>query len=278
MTKETAYVKLTRTYMRDVELGFKVNSIYKVLSTTNQGSVELSCPKPTSGTKTYVMVPEQFTYVDAPERVTVTHFNKYLGARVECVISRYPDDFYVGKIYEIVEDEYEDLGITDETGYIYTNAVFTEGWFKFVEGYEPDEQKQTNEQKRTTSPTNIKITDAYGSDACHGVRNGDVYKIHNIDNDGDVVIIAPDDSEVTMLRGQWKATDEAEYTHVRRKQQEEPDGFTKVEQALQVKIDKLTSDAEHLFTKRDRLNDHAIKLNAKARHLEELRDELRKIK
>lgn len=39
---------------------------------------------------------------------------------------------------------------------------------------------------------------------------------------------------------------------------------------IQAKIDELTTEAEKLFAKRDRVNDQAINLNAKARRLEEL--------
>ncbi|QBZ69351.1 tail length tape-measure protein [Enterococcus phage vB_EfaS_Ef6.4] len=43
-----------------------------------------------------------------------------------------------------------------------------------------------------------------------------------------------------------------------------------VKEVIQAKIDVLTTEAERLFTKRDRLEQHAINLNAKARKLEEV--------
>lgn len=43
-----------------------------------------------------------------------------------------------------------------------------------------------------------------------------------------------------------------------------------VKEVIQAKIDALTTEAERLFTKRDRLEQHAINLNAKARKLEEV--------
>ncbi|AZU99884.1 putative tail length tape-measure protein [Enterococcus phage vB_EfaH_EF1TV] len=43
-----------------------------------------------------------------------------------------------------------------------------------------------------------------------------------------------------------------------------------MKEAIQAKIDALTTEAERLFTKRDRLEEHAINLNAKARRLEEV--------
>lgn len=54
--------------------------------------------------------------------------------------------------------------------------------------------------------------------------------------------------------------------------------INKVSDLLQTKIDELTTQAEHLFKKRDRLDEHAKNLNAKARRLEEVRDELNKFK
>ena len=39
---------------------------------------------------------------------------------------------------------------------------------------------------------------------------------------------------------------------------------------IQAKVDELKTDAEHLFRKRDRLEQHAINLNAKVRKLEEV--------
>lgn len=43
-----------------------------------------------------------------------------------------------------------------------------------------------------------------------------------------------------------------------------------VKEVIQAKIDALTTEAERLFTKRDRLEQHAINLNAKVRKLEEV--------
>lgn len=43
-----------------------------------------------------------------------------------------------------------------------------------------------------------------------------------------------------------------------------------VKEVIQAKIDALTTEAERLFTKRDRLEQHAINMNAKARKLEEV--------
>lgn len=54
--------------------------------------------------------------------------------------------------------------------------------------------------------------------------------------------------------------------------------INKVSDLLQTKIDELTTQAEHLFKKRDRLDEHAKNLNAKARRLEKVRDELNKFK
>lgn len=54
--------------------------------------------------------------------------------------------------------------------------------------------------------------------------------------------------------------------------------INKVSDLLQAKIDELTTQAEHLFKKRDRLDEHAKNLNTKARRLEEVRDELNKFK
>lgn len=43
-----------------------------------------------------------------------------------------------------------------------------------------------------------------------------------------------------------------------------------VKEVIQAKVDELTTEAEHLFKKRDRLEQQAINLNAKARKLEEV--------
>ena len=43
-----------------------------------------------------------------------------------------------------------------------------------------------------------------------------------------------------------------------------------VKETIQAKIDSLTTEAEHLFKKRDRLEQHGINLNKKARKLEEV--------
>lgn len=68
------------------------------------------------------------------------------------------------------------------------------------------------------------------------------------------------------------------YMNDSKEAKEENKDINKVSDLLQAKIDELTTQAEHLFKKRDRLDEHAKNLNAKARRLEEVRDELNKFK
>lgn len=68
------------------------------------------------------------------------------------------------------------------------------------------------------------------------------------------------------------------YMNDSKEDKEENKDINKVSDLLQAKIDELTTQAEHLFKKRDRLDEHAKNLNAKARRLEEVRDELNKFK
>ncbi|WAX22056.1 tail length tape-measure protein [Enterococcus phage vB_EfaS_Ef6.1] len=129
--------------------------------------------------------------------------------------------------------------------------------------------ESNKEEKEVTKYKYAKITKYAGlglADEENGLRIGKTYKIVSYVNDltDDCRIYLNDDQPNYFIS-------ETQYELV---EKEEPtlkaNVNVDVKETIQAKIDSLTTEAEHLFKKRDRLEQHAINLNAKARKLEEV--------
>ncbi|QHJ73497.1 tail length tape-measure protein [Kochikohdavirus PBEF19] len=171
----------------------------------------------------------------------------------------------IGKKYEVVSEEEDGV-------YIYANESQPKYFiynkqFKFVK--QNDEEKEFVEQNEEEKemPKYAKITKYAGFneiDKRNGLEIGKTYKIVSYDNalTNDCRIYLNDKHPRYFIS-------ETQYELV---EKEHPVADVKVDvkEAIQAKIDALTTEAERLFTKRDRLEEHAINLNAKARRLEEV--------
>lgn len=177
--------------------------------------------------------------------------SKYV--EVTSLLESTPDEevIDIGKKYEVVSEEEDGV-------YIYANESQPKYFiynkqFKFVE--QNDEEKEM--------PKYAKITKYAGLNEINkrnGLEIGKTYKIVSYDNalTNDCRIYLNDKHPRYFIS-------ETQYELV---EKEHP--VADVKEAIQAKIDALTTEAERLFTKRDRLEEHAINLNAKARRLEEV--------
>ena len=147
-----------------------------------------------------------------------------------------------------------------------------------------EEEPETTETKKYARITKI----ISGTPDVDNLKVGEVYEVTEFLRDGVRVKL---DSKTTMyfLRSdQYELVDKPENLgyfkctagsmNDSKEDKEANKDINNVSDLLQAKIDELTTQAEHLFKKRDRLDEHAKNLNAKARRLEEVRDELNKFK
>lgn len=187
--------------------------------------------------------------------------SKYV--EVTSLLESTPDEevIDIGKKYEVVSEEEDGV-------YIYANEAQPKYFiynkqFKFVE--QNDEEKEFVEQNEEEKemPKYAKITKYTGfneTDKRNGLEIGKTYKIVSYDNalTNDCRIYLNDKHPRYFISETQYELVEKEYP------------VADVKEAIQAKIDALTTEAERLFTKRDRLEEHAINLNAKARRLEEV--------
>lgn len=187
--------------------------------------------------------------------------SKYV--EVTSLLESTPDEevIDIGKKYEVVSEEEDGV-------YIYANEAQPKYFiynkqFKFVE--QNDEEKEFVEQNEEEKemPKYAKITKYTGFneiDKRNGLEIGKTYKIVSYDNalTNDCRIYLNDKHPRYFISETQYELVEKEYP------------VADVKEAIQAKIDALTTEAERLFTKRDRLEEHAINLNAKARRLEEV--------
>lgn len=187
--------------------------------------------------------------------------SKYV--EVTSLLESTPDEevIDIGKKYEVVSEEEDGV-------YIYANEAQPKYFiynkqFKFVE--QNDEEKEFVEQNEEEKemPKYAKITKYTGFneiDKRNGLEIGKTYKIVSYDSalTNDCRIYLNDKHPRYFISETQYELVEKEYP------------VADVKEAIQAKIDELRNEAEHLFKKRDRLEQHGINLNKKAQKLKEV--------
>lgn len=214
--------------------------------------------------------PVAFEIIKEEEQIKYTEEDLYEGMKLRCVDNSVVKWWTIGKEYEIVksvskldvdkmgayyilddEGDKHDTEVSILRGLNDKNAIIR---FEVVE-----ERKEMQKYAKITKYDGIKNIDKR-----NGLEIGKTYKIVSYDNafTDDCRIYLNDEHPRYFIS-------EAQYELV---EKEHPVADVKVDvkEAIQAKIDALTTEAERLFTKRDRLEEHAINLNAKARRLEEV--------
>lgn len=197
------------------------------------------------------------------EEPETTETKKY--ARITKIIKGTPDiyNLKVGEVYEVTEFLHDGVRVKlDSKATMY---------FLRSDQYELTAKPELGYFKCTTDSM------FWSKGKIYPVSYDENAKLYTIaDDDGDERAEPTLELLIQYATHKIKAT--MIYMNDSKEDKEENKDINKVSDLLQAKIDELTTQAEHLFKKRDRLDEHAKNLNAKARRLEEVRDELNKFK
>lgn len=187
-----------------------------------------------------------------------TEKDLYKGMKLRCIDDGLYDFWTEGAIYTVEENPYGGLIIKGEGD---RSDRPTYDILNYLNGKTLVKMEIVEEEKEM--PKYAKITKYAGFneiDKRNGLEIGKTYKIVSYDNalTNDCRIYLNDKHPRYFIS-------ETQYELV---EKEHP--VADVKEAIQAKIDALTTEAERLFTKRDRLEEHAINLNAKAQKLKEV--------
>jgi hypothetical protein len=191
-----------------------------------------------------------------------TEKDLHKGMKLRCVSTIEPHWWNVGKQYE-VEKRTDGLFIMkDETGYIWNRWLILD----FLNGKSHCKMEIVEEEKEMTKYAKItKYLGPHNIDKRLGLEIGKTYKIVEYKSTltDDCYIYLNDEYPYYFIS-------ERQYELVEK--EETPTFKTTIDlkSSVQAKIDSLTTEAEHLFKKRDRLEQQAINLSKKARKLNNL--------
>lgn len=204
--------------------------------------------------------PVSFEIVEEEKEMT-----KYVEVTKLIDWSRDPQLLEVGKVYKVDVEYKESLYIKGVSIYVNENEpsyYLRSDQFKYLE--------QNEEEKEVTKYKYAKITKYAGFngiDKQNGLEIGKTYKIVSYDDvfsDDCRIYLNEEHPSYLISETQYELVEKEEVPTLK------PNVNVDVKEVIQAKIDELTTEAERLFTKRDRLEQHAISLNAKARKLEEV--------
>lgn len=184
-----------------------------------------------------------------------------VGTKLRCTKAE-PVWWTVGKVYDVSLREDGVLIIIDDNGH----SAYMDYVLYCLNGkHNPVAFEIIKEEKEM--PKYAKITKYAGLnniDKRNGLEIGKTYKIVSYDNalTNDCRIYLNDKHPRYFISETQYELVEKEYPVA--------DVKADVKEAIQAKIDELRNEAEHLFKKRDRLEQHGINLNKKAQKLKEV--------
>lgn len=179
--------------------------------------------------------------------------------------SRDPELLEVGKVYKVDEEYKESLYIKGVSIYVNENEpsyYLRSDQFKYVE--------QNEEEKEVTKYKYAKITKYAGFngiDKQNGLEIGKTYKIVSYDDvfsDDCRIYLNEEHPNYFISETQYELVEKEEAPTLK------ANVTVDVKEVIQAKVDELRNEAEHLFKKRDRLEQHGINLNKKAQKLKEV--------
>lgn len=185
----------------------------------------------------------------------------YEGMKLRCVSTIEPHWWNVGKQYE-VEKRTDGLFILkDETGYIWNSWLILD----FLNGKSHCKMELVEEEKEMKKYAKItKYAGLIDTDKENGLEIGKEYEI----------VRFSDVSEDCWVYLNYKRPEyfisETQYELVEKEEVPTLKANVDLKSVIQAKLDELTTEAERLFKKRDRLEQQAINLNKKAQKLKEV--------
>lgn len=181
-----------------------------------------------------------------------------VGMKLRCVSTTDPHLWNVGKQYEVEKSTVGLFILKDETGYIWNEWLILD----FLNGKTYCKMEIVEEEKEMTKYAKItKYAGLIDTDKENGLEIGKEYEIVKFSSVPGYCFVYLNDKHPSYL------ILEDQYELV-----ETPTFKTTIDlkSSVQAKIDSLTTEAEHLFEKRDRLEQQAINLSKKARKLNKL--------
>lgn len=185
----------------------------------------------------------------------------YEGMKLRCVSTIEPHWWNVGKQYE-VEKRTDGLFILkDETGYIWNSWLILD----FLNGKSHCKMELVEEEKEMTKYAKItKYFGRFNTDKRNGLEIGKEYEIVRFSDVSEDCWVYLNDKRPEYF------ISETQYELVEKEEVPTLKANVDLKSVIQAKLDELTTEAERLFKKRDRLEQQAINLNKKAQKLNEV--------
>ncbi|AFO10852.1 hypothetical protein EfaCPT1_gp55 [Enterococcus phage EfaCPT1] len=185
----------------------------------------------------------------------------YEGMKLRCVSTIEPHWWNVGKQYE-VEKRTDGLFILkDETGYIWNSWLILD----FLNGKSHCKMELVEEEKEMKKYAKItKYAGLIDTDKENGLEIGKEYEIVRFSGVSEDCWVYLNDKRPEYF------ISETQYELVEKEEVPTLKANVDLKSVIQAKLDELTTEAERLFKKRDRLEQQAINLNKKAQKLKEV--------
>lgn len=185
----------------------------------------------------------------------------YEGMKLRCVSTIEPHWWNVGKQYE-VEKRTDGLFILkDETGYIWNSWLILD----FLNGKSHCKMELVEEEKEMKKYAKItKYAGLIDTDKENGLEIGKEYEIVRFSDVSEDCWVYLNDKRPEYF------ISETQYELVEKEEVPTLKANVDLKSVIQAKLDELTTEAERLFKKRDRLEQQAINLNKKAQKLKEV--------
>lgn len=184
------------------------------------------------------------------------------GTKLRCTKAT-PEWWTVGKVYDVTLNDDGILQITDDDG----SKAFADYMLDCLNGnHNPVSFEIVEEEKEMTNYVEItKLMECTPDEKV--IEIGKKYKVLYPTLSGVYIYASKANPKYFICNEQFKYSFEPT-----KEEKEVPTLKAKadVKEVIQAKIDALTTEAERLFTKRDRLEQHGINLNKKAQKLKEV--------
>lgn len=183
------------------------------------------------------------------------------GMKLRCVSTIEPHWWNVGKQYEVEKRTDGVFILKDETGYIWNMWLILD----FLNGKSHCKMELVEEEKEVTKYAKItKYFGRFNTDKRNGLEIGKEYEIVRFSDDSKDCWVYINDKRPEYF------ISETQYELVEKEEVPTLKANVDLKSVIQAKLDELTTEAERLFKKRDRLEQQAINLNKKAQKLKEV--------
>lgn len=222
----------------------------------------------------YFLYNDQFKEVEEEEQMKYTQSDLILGTKLRCTKAR-PSWWTVGKLYNVSLNDDGILQITDDNGH----CAYPDYMLDCLNGnHNPVSFEIVEEEKEMTNYVEVTKLMEFTPDE-EVIEIGKKYKVLYPTLSGVYIYASKAQPKYFIYNNQFKYSfesnkEEKEMKYELVEKEEAPtlkaNVTVDVKEVIQAKVDELRNEAEHLFKKRDRLEQHGINLNKKAQKLKEV--------